>query len=294
MGRITKWVAPCALVAGLSVFAIHPTSGLVVDGPALPAPQNSYVGMWNDSTGVAIGSHWVVSAAHVGGGVGTPFVMDGVTYTAKAVYFAPPGTDLMLIELNEALPGWHVIADTVAAGTNVEVCGFGYRAGEQIPLGYLWSSERGETWGANRIDYLNSGALSMRFDRQGQGGVVGECGAATFDSGGGVFVRTESGALRLVGIVNSITGSLGSTAYGNRTYAVNLTTQDAFVQATIGDPCIGDANTDGHVNSDDLVFVLSFWGQAVEPFTPGDASGDGFVDFDDILAVLSNWEQDCL
>lgn len=293
MGRSTKSVFLCALIASAFVVAPQRSQGLVVDGPALPMPPNSWVGMWNDSSGVAIGAHWVVSAAHVGGGAGTPFVMRGVTYTAKAVYYAPAGTDLMLIETNERLPGWHVIADTVTAGVNAEVCGFGFRAGEQIPLGYLWGTERGETWGANRIDYVNTNNVSMRFDRSDQGGIPGECGAATYDSGGGVFVRTSTGALRLVGVISSISGSLGTTAYGNRTYAVNITAQDAFVNATLGDPCIGDANADGHVDSSDMTLVLSLWGQAVEPFTPGDGNGDGVVDFGDVLAVLTNWGSVC-
>lgn len=256
-------------------------------------PQNSYVGVWKDSTGVAIGSRWVVSAGHVGGGAGTTFIMDGVTYTAKAVYPAAPGTDLMLIELNETLPGWHVVADSISAGTRVDVCGFGLRAGDAIPLGYLWSNQKGETWGSNFIDYANGTHLSMRFDRPDQGGVPGECSAATFDSGGGMFVRTESGALRLAGVITSVSGSAGSTAYGTRTYAVNLTTQEGFIDAIIGDPCQGDADGDGVVGSADITLVLSLWGQAVEPFTPGDGTGDGFVDFGDILATLSNWGYVC-
>ena len=72
-----------------------------------------------------------------------------------------------------------------------------------------------------------------------------------------------------------------------------MTAQDAFLNATLGDPCQGDANADGLVDSADLVLILSLWGTEVEPFTPGDATGDGMVDFSDLLAAISNWGLVC-
>ena len=49
----------------------------------------------------------------------------------------------------------------------------------------------------------------------------------------------------------------------------------------------GDANGDGFVGADDLVAVLTYWGQTDPPM--GDLSGDGFVGADDYVEVLTYW-----
>ena len=49
----------------------------------------------------------------------------------------------------------------------------------------------------------------------------------------------------------------------------------------------GDADGDGFVGADDLVAVLTYWGQTDPPI--GDLSGDGFVGSDDYVEVLTYW-----
>ena len=49
----------------------------------------------------------------------------------------------------------------------------------------------------------------------------------------------------------------------------------------------GDAVGDGFVGADDLVAVLTYWGQIDPPI--GDLSGDGFVGADDYVEVLTYW-----
>ena len=49
----------------------------------------------------------------------------------------------------------------------------------------------------------------------------------------------------------------------------------------------GDADGDGFVGADDLVAVLTYWGQTNPPI--GDLSGDGFVGSDDYVEVLTYW-----
>ncbi|HBS28476.1 MAG TPA: hypothetical protein DEB06_03270 [Phycisphaerales bacterium] len=292
MGRNTIGWGVCALCLG-AISLVQPSAeALIVVGGSLPRPDGAWVGRWNGSSGVAIGSRWVVSAGHVRGGAGSLFVMDGVSYPAKAVYFAT-GADLMLIELHDTLPGWHVIADSLVPGTRVQMNGFGLVNGTVLAAGIQWGTTTAESWGENILDIVAPSYVSSRFDRLSNGGLPAECAAATFDSGGGMFVRTESGSLRLVGIITSVDGSVGVTSYGNRTYGVNMTTQTAFVAGVVGPPCDGDANGDGIVDSDDITTVLEHWGEVVDPHTPGDTNGSGFVDFEDIMTVLWNWLELC-
>lgn len=289
MGRNAFGAMACAgLLGGAGV-----SFGLIVQEPALPKPANTFVGTWNGSSAVAVGSRWVVTAKHVGGTVGQTFVMNGVAYAATAIYSPPPPADLQLIELQSVLPGWHLIAPQPTTGTQVTVVGFGYQAGSTIATGVNWSDQRGETWGQNTLDYVGTSAMSFRFQRSNQGGIAHECAGATHDSGGGVFVTMPSGALRLVGIITSIDGPLGFTTYSSRTYCLNLASQSAFLAGALVASCDGDANGDGSINGDDLTLILSNWGKSVEPGLPGDVNSDGTVDFADLMAVLSNWGRSC-
>jgi hypothetical protein len=50
--------------------------------------------------------------------------------------------------------------------------------------------------------------------------------------------------------------------------------------------CTGDVNGDGAVDVDDMLQVLSAWGQ---PGGLADVTRDGIVNIDDLLAVLIAW-----
>ena len=51
----------------------------------------------------------------------------------------------------------------------------------------------------------------------------------------------------------------------------------------------GDVNADGFVGADDLVGVLTFWGQNTTTRQQGELTGDSFVGSDDYVEVLTNW-----
>ena len=66
--------------------------------------------------------------------------------------------------------------------------------------------------------------------------------------------------------------------------------------------CLGDGNRDRRVDTDDLLGVLSDWGneQIVDGENPAEGRGsfyditqDGFVGVDDLLAIVSNWTESC-
>lgn len=53
----------------------------------------------------------------------------------------------------------------------------------------------------------------------------------------------------------------------------------------------GDADGDGHVNTDDLIIIITSWGPCPIPPTPcqGDLTGDDLVNTDDLLLVIGSW-----
>lgn len=65
------------------------------------------------------------------------------------------------------------------------------------------------------------------------------------------------------------------------------------ISPPVGALCTGDANTDGLVNTGDLLILLSNFNQP-GGFSQGDFSGDGVVDTGDLLALLAAFNTVCL
>jgi hypothetical protein len=54
--------------------------------------------------------------------------------------------------------------------------------------------------------------------------------------------------------------------------------------------CIGDVTGgDGAVTIDDLLVIITYWGQTPPAFPGADVTGDGTVNIDDLLAVIGAW-----
>jgi hypothetical protein len=51
----------------------------------------------------------------------------------------------------------------------------------------------------------------------------------------------------------------------------------------------GDADGDGFAGADDLVVILTYWGQTGVTRQQGDVTGDGVVGADDYVEVLTYW-----
>lgn len=50
----------------------------------------------------------------------------------------------------------------------------------------------------------------------------------------------------------------------------------------------GDANADGMVSVDDILYIISLWGESCSDCT-ADLNGDGVISVDDLLLVIANW-----
>ena len=69
-----------------------------------------------------------------------------------------------------------------------------------------------------------------------------------------------------------------------------LTLNDLLIPATpTYGASLGDINGDGKVDFRDLIVLVRYFGQAVNPWTNGDLNGDGVVGFDDLVILAHNY-----
>ncbi len=105
----------------------------------------------------------------------------------------------------------------------------------------------------------------------------------TLDAGGS---RVSAGAFRLQGTLSQPDSTVPRTAPDG-------TTITGGFWAAPPASCPGDLNSDGVVNTSDLVIFLGAFGLAVPPGTPTDLTGDGTVNTADLVVFLGRFGQAC-
>jgi hypothetical protein len=224
-GKGNRRLRAGALAIGAAAcLAYAPTAeALIVEGmQSMPRPDNGWIGNFNGATGICVGPQWVMSAKHVGGQVGSWFILRGDAY--QVIEERPhPQLDLVLYKMDRALPGFHKIAVTAALGDPVIMGGFGFTAAAALPnnTGYDWNGARQETWGANVIE-MEGNLWGVRFDPPSSAeSVAYESLYALSDSGGGLFVVAGDGSLQVAGMAVSVSG-YGQARYGSMGFCINV------------------------------------------------------------------------
>jgi hypothetical protein len=176
-----------------------------------------------NTTGVAIGDHWILTARHTVFGFsqdGAHFALDsGETYQSIAI-FEHPTDDIALVKVAETLPGWYDIYwNTNQPGLTGDMVGYGSSS-----AGGYGTKKRG----ANRVSFTQFAVLApdlqgdfMIYDYDGPGvDWFGDGGAVTDestfgggDSGGPTFL--SDGGIQKVAGVHSWVGSAGGPQYPN-------------------------------------------------------------------------------
>jgi len=201
--------------ATLVVLATATTSqGVITNGDPLERPGNAYIGAFQGGSAVAIGEHFLLTAAHVRGRENSPIFMGDDTFFAQSVT-QHPTADLALIEVAESLPGWHSVTSDVERGDRLVFGGFGLTEERRSRGGYLWSNERAEVWGENELSFTHRDFGVFDFDGRRRAALPSEAIFTPGDSGGGVFVEGEDGTLDLAGIAVGVTGRFGESRFGN-------------------------------------------------------------------------------
>ena len=199
--------------------------------PANGAPWDNVLNM-NGASGVYIGEGWMLSAEHVFDDNPNPFVVhNSTTYLAdltKTYVLENPAnfpglgltaaSDVVLFRLQSAILGLPTIS-LGSASSNLNITMIGFGGGKSWGTNNVQSGLTNLDWSEN--DFL---AFSTDYDTatQSEGqGIVG-------DSGGGAFA-SQSGAWKLVGIMNAV----NTDSNPDLTYFANISTYSAEINNII-------------------------------------------------------------
>ena len=183
-----------------------------------------WAGTWGGFQGTPISPHHFISARHVGGTVGEPFVLGGITYTTTAS-FDDPASDLRIWRVSGTFPSWAPLyraSDEV--GQSFVVFGHGLPRGAEVRdvatntlRGWQWGPVDGRLrWGRNAFVALVNGGtywgtlLRANFDAEG-GGLKAHL--ALGDSSGPIFIHDSTG-WKLAGVAASVDSAFNTTTTG--------------------------------------------------------------------------------
>jgi len=154
------------------------------------------IGKVNNLGAVPIGAHTVLTARHVGAG---DFTLNGVVYHMTSSFNAPqqlnPDTnamsnvDLLLINVNETLPGWYQMGTSISDGSGLSMSGWGGTGVVDADNTHYdqWGHSGTLRKGDNTLDFhafvdTIGPSLISYLDGAGEASLMGG------DSGGGFFV----------------------------------------------------------------------------------------------------------
>jgi hypothetical protein len=301
----------------LGSLAGQPAPAVVIDSgdgrgnTSAPADDPGWrnVGVLGNTTGVYVGNHWVLTAAHNGI---RPIRFgerrfEPVQGRVRELVAGGPEleADLQLFQLRERprLPALRLASQPPRVGTPVVMVGHGLNRShlrmtwsrdwrivplrEALYLGYDAAPGRAVRWGTNRIADVDlrmrtGKRVSRCFATAFDGGLPTphEAQAAAGDSGGPVFAKNEAGAWELIGIMITISQHdeqpFNLIAYGNRTYAVDLHAVRSQIETIVASS--PDQDGDGIPDVDDNCARVPNPDQADRA---GDGTGDACREADD-------------
>tara|TARA_R110002096_G_scaffold147671_8_gene307640 strand:- start:6556 stop:7401 length:846 start_codon:yes stop_codon:yes gene_type:complete len=198
-------------------------------------PYWNNVGQIDRSTGVYLGSGYVLTAAHVG--PGTFRLSDGSRYDAvrgSAQFFKNSDgstADLCLFKIEfsnrdsvSKLPFIPLTTMVPKSGTQLLLLGAGAGGRASASDAYSWTEDYTLRWGTNSIEQIYTAPMSTSnyssfgfAAKFGRG--VHECQAAPGDSGGAAFhYNPDAKRWELAGVIVAVDSDFGRAEYGNQTY----------------------------------------------------------------------------
>lgn len=222
-----------ALLSALFLFHGETASALIFYSTSDPAYNTTaptgnvagsgwqWQGNWGGFLGTPIGPHHFITARHVGGAVGSTFVLGGTTYTATRIH-EDASSDLRIVEVSGTFPSWAPLhRGTNEVSKPLVVFGRGLSRGAEVRVngalkGWQWGADPTLRWGQNTVSTAQDRGgttgwlLGIRFDAAG---VANEAQLASGDSSGGVFLQ-ESNVWALAGINFAVDGNFNYTNSG--------------------------------------------------------------------------------
>jgi hypothetical protein len=186
-----------------------------------------WVGNWGGFQGTPIGPHHFLTARHIGGTVGDPFILNGVTYTTTAV-FDDALSDLRIWQISGTFTTWAPLyRNSDEVSRSLIVFGRGLTRGAEVRevtdakntlCGWQWGTGDGRLrWGQNTVNSVVNGGsywgalLYALFDASGG---PNEAHLAVGDSSGPVFIDDGTG-WKLAGIAAAVDAAFNTTNTGS-------------------------------------------------------------------------------
>ena len=239
------------LLVGMVSF-VHPAGAVLffstkdptfnTSPPALAAGGGwNYEGVWGEFTGTAIAPRYFITAKHLGGSAGNPFVFHGVQYTTTAFYDDPTG-DLRIWHVSGTFPVYaQIYTRQDETGKEFILIGRGKQRGPPVWVngvlkGWSWGvPDSAQRWGINWVDgTANDGAnvgdvlvSSFKPGARGIGAAI-----ADGDSGGAMFIN-DNGVYKLAGIITDADGPYNINLVGP-TFDASLLDQGGLFSMTSG------------------------------------------------------------
>jgi hypothetical protein len=217
-----------------------------------------------------LGNSWFITAHHVHNlDSPTNAVLDSGSYAidqsswTRITNSSGPDADLDLFKVNGAPTesGATIRSANISLNSDVVMIGNGRnrRTGETywdaawaetteslaVYTGYKYATGSTKRWGENSLDginmSINDGYGTTTCFRTQFDDVADDAQGATYDSGGGVFMKhgTDWEVAGVMITVGTHTGQPGSTAvFGNKTYIADLTTYKDQIDAVIPEPMV--------------------------------------------------------
>jgi hypothetical protein len=230
----TALLSVMGIVASASAIVVQDYTTAEAAPPGL---DWSNVYNYKNSSAVAVGANWLLTARHVAddGGDGSVSV-DGTVYNQQEIVFHPSlSADLALVRYDKTFPGFYPLyTDGLLFSPKLNVLLVGYgTTGSVYDAGWTDNgSGRGtRRWGTQEIHVTAIDGFYMTF---GLADTVYEAGLGDGDSGGGVFYD-DGGVWKLAGI---ITKRVRVDELYTSTFAIGMSDYADWIAVTIPEPAM--------------------------------------------------------
>ena len=201
-----------------------------------------YQGAWAGFSGTVISSNCFLTAKHIGGTIGAPFVFQATNYLATASY-DDPASDLRIWRVAGVFPAFAPLyTKKNERGKNLVVMGRGTQRGAEIRInnklkGWNWGLGDGvQRWGVNRVRWIVDGGATLGeflYATFVAGGGRNHADLSAGDSGGAVFIK-DGKLYKLAGINYAVDGPYNTTNSGTGFYAAVFDRRGLYEETTPG------------------------------------------------------------
>jgi hypothetical protein len=259
-----------------------PTFNTTAPTGSLAGSGWQWVGSWDGYAGTPIGQNFFLTAQHVGGNLGDPFVFNGVSYTTTAFY-NDTSSDLRICQVNGMFPSWAPLyRGSSEVGSPLVAFGYGLSRGDPVTVegvlkGWLWAQNTSEVlrWGQNTFASVGNGGSYWGQLLYAVFSADGGANQADLDSSGPLFINDGTG-WKLAGIAAAVDGPFNTTNTGSGFDAALFDARGLYVdESGTWDLVSGPSPVPSGFYATQ-VSVRASWIDSIVPASPGDTDAPLF------------------